>query len=72
MSAMLQLLAALWGVTLFFGGLCWIIALIAVIFIGTDALAQPFIWLFLIWVPATLALLQYLMAKVNAKKERSN
>lgn len=56
----------------FFGGLGWIIALIAMIFIGTNALAQPFIWLFLIGVPATLALLQYLMAKVNTKKERSN
>lgn len=66
---MLQIFGALWMITLFFGGAYWLFSAIIVLFVGMEALGQPFISLSLIGVPATLALLQYLMARQSSKKE---
>ncbi|MGP5327786.1 hypothetical protein [Vreelandella titanicae] len=69
---MLQLLAAIWGITLFFGGAYWLFSAAVVVFTGLEALSQPFIWLSLVGVPLALAVLQYSMHLAGGKNEKKN
>lgn len=72
-SAIFQLLAAIWGITLFFGGATWVLASVVVVGVAVNKgaetalgfLLEPLILLVIIGVPLLLLLLQWLIRLSN-------
>lgn len=72
-SAIFQLLAAIWGITLFFGGASWVLAAVVVVVAALNSglapalefLFEPLILLVIVGVPFLLLFLQWLMRLVT-------
>lgn len=72
-SAIFQLLAAIWGITLFFGGATWVLASVVVVGIAVNKgmetalefLFEPLFLLVIVGVPLLLLLLQWFIKLSN-------